>query len=458
MNFNNLRQHWNATAVGLVALLVCGILFGGASREHALRLALVELTALPLLVIACSRLMQTDRWREHRFALSLLLALVLIPVAQIIPLPPAIWTSLPGRSDPVLALELASLRPGWNSLSLTPELTWRAALALIPPSAAFLAMLAASQTVLNRVVMGVLIAASFSVALGALQLASGGERLYPWETTSVGSVSGFFANRNHLASLLLASIPFATILGAASLRRRRSTKLPIWLSAIYLAVVVVSLAAIRSRAGVILVAPVLLTSLLAAWIASGRGKPRLALLAFIGATGIALTAVAALALPPILARFDVGASSEGRFREWPIVADAAQSYLPLGSGIGSFDTVHRSVEPLDQLDSTFFNQAHNDYLELWLETGWIGISAILLFFIWYGRRTLVAWRSGSSSDHDLQRASSIAIGVFLLHSFVDYPLRTSAGAILFAIFCGILELATRSIAASQELHRTRQRS
>jgi hypothetical protein len=48
---------------------------------------------------------------------------------------------------------------------------------------------------------------------------------------------------------------------------------------------------------------------------------------------------------------------EPRFERWPRIAEAAQTYLPLGSGIGSFDAVYRSVEPLEELDSTFFNQA-----------------------------------------------------------------------------------------------------
>lgn len=456
MNFKNLRQDWSSHAVALVALLAVGILFGGASRDHALRLALVELAALPLLVLACSRLLKTDDWRHFRFAIGLLLAAVLIPVAQLIPLPPGVWTALPGRDAPALALELANLQPGWNSLSLTPELTWRAFLALLPPVAMFLAILVSPQRLVARAVLIMLAAAALSLALGAVQLASGNERFYPWATTSAGAVSGFFANRNHLASLLLTSIPFAVVIGAATLRRRSSEKLSLWLGAIYLAILIVGLAAIRSRAGLILAAPVLLTSLVAAWIAAGRGKPRPALLAFLGATGVAVTVVATLALPPILARFDVGSSSEGRFREWPIVAAAAQSYLPIGSGIGSFDTVHRSVEPLAQLDSTFFNQAHNDYLELWLETGWVGVAAIIAFLAWFGRRSWTAWRAEPSSLRDLQRAASIAIGAVLLHSVVDYPLRTVAGAILFAMYCGILELSIRPT-EPEERHTRRRR-
>jgi hypothetical protein len=44
----------------------------------------------------------------------------------------------------------------------------------------------------------------------------------------------------------------------------------------------------------------------------------------------------------------------------------------------------------------------------------------------------------------LQRAASIAVGAVLLHSFVDYPLRTETIAIVFAFCCGLLELAALS--------------
>ena len=437
------KGQWDAVAIAATVLLAFSFAFGGASQGHALRLALVELASLPLLVLASGQLIQTGLWREHRFALGLLAAVVAIPLLQLIPLPPAVWTGLPGRNEMVLALELAGLQPGWAPLSVAPDRTWGSALALAPPSAFFLAVLSLSHIQRERLVQFCIAAAIVGILLGAAQLASGGDSFYLWNWTGAGSVTGFFANRNHLASFLLIALPFAVIVGAATLRRRDQRTSALWFGALFAGLVVVALAAIRSRAGITLFAPALVVSLLAAWIAAGRGRPGAGLLVMVGSIGAALTAVAVLALPPILARFDQE-TPEARFDRWPLIAEAAQDYLPLGSGIGSFDAVYRSVEPLEELDSTFFNQAHNEYLETWLEAGWLGIGVILAFLVWYFRRCWTAWKAPPSREGDLQRAASIGIGVLLLHSAGDYPLRTVTLAVVFAMCCGLLELARRS--------------
>lgn len=437
------KGQWDAVAIATAVLLVFSFALGGASQGHALRLAIVELASLPLLVIAAGRLIQSSRWREHKFALSLLAAVVAIPLIQLLPLPPALWTVLPGRDQMVIALELAGLQPGWSPSSLTPDRTWAAALALAPPAAALLAMLSLSYIQRARLVQLCIVGAIAGIFLGAAQLASGGDSFYLWHWTGAGSVTGFFANRNHLASSLLVALPFAIVSGAAVLRRPDRRTSAVWFGALFAGVVVVALAAIRSRAGIALFAPVMVISLLGAWIAAGRGRPGAGLLVLVGVTGAALTAVAVLALPPILERFDTQGAPEVRFERWPLVAETAQTYLPLGSGIGSFDAVYRSVEPLEELDSTFFNQAHNDYLETWLETGWLGIGVILAFIVWYTRRCWKAWQSPPSREGDLERAASIGVGILALHSFGDYPLRTITLAVMFAFCCGLLELARR---------------
>lgn len=449
MPIKALKGQWDAVAIAAAILLAISFVFGGASREHALRLALVELAALPLLVLSADRLIRSGLWRGHRFALALLGAFAAIPLIQLIPLPPAIWTALPGRADMVLALQLTGMQPGWAPLSVTPDLTWQSALAILPPAAMFLAVLGASQAQTARMIGFYLGAAVIAVLLGAAQLASGGERLYPWATTAAGSVTGFFANRNHLATLLLSTLPFAAVFGAAVLRRRSDQRLPLWFGALFMGLVVVGLAAIRSRAGVILFGPVAIASLLAAWIAAGRGRPGPGLIALTGGVAAAIGVVAILALPPILARFDVQSAPDGRFEGWPIVAEASDAWLPLGSGIGSFDAVFRSVEPLEQLDPTFFNHAHNEYLETWLEAGWPGIALIIAFLVWYGRRLWAAWKAGPSRERDLQRAASIALLAMLVHSGVDYPLRTATLAVLFALCAAILEKAGQTSGREQ---------
>lgn len=435
---------WDAVAIAAFVLLAFSFAFGGASQGHALRLALVELASLPLLVLALARLIQTGAWREHQFALGLMATVIAIPLLQLAPLPPALWTGLPGRDAMVLALDLAGVTPGWVPLSVSPDQTLGSALALAPPVAFFLALLSLTHIHRERIVHFVLAVALLGILLGAAQLASGGDRLYLWNVVGAGQVRGLFANRNHLASSLLVALPFAIIFGAAALRRRDRQTSALWFGALFAGLVIVALAAIRSRAGITLFAPVIIVSLLAGWNAAGRGWPRPGLLVLVGSVGAALTAVALLALPPILARFDTEGAPEVRFERWPLVAETAQNYLPLGSGIGSFDAVYRSVEPLEELDATFFNQAHNEYLQTWLEAGWPGIGLIVAFLIWYARRCWTAWRAPPSRECDMQRAASIGIGVLLLHSVGDYPLRTVTLAVVFALCCGLLELAQRT--------------
>lgn len=436
------RKDWDALTFAAAALVVIAFLAGGASRDHALRLALVELTALPVLVLALRQLLASGQIARHKLALGLLAATACLPLVQLIPLPPQLWSSLPGRQELSLALELSGTEPGWSPLSLTPDRTWRSFLALVPPAAMFVAALSFTTSVKRDFVLLLMVLATMSVLLGVVQLASGDTRFYPWATTDAGNMSGLFANRNHLATLLLIAIPFAAVLGGASYRHHRDPrKSKVWLSALFIGLAIVALGVVRSRAGIILAAPSLILGLLVAWFASGRTRPSLVFLSLGGVIAAAIAAVAVFALPPILDRFDPNGQTEGRFENWPIVAEAAQSYLPAGSGLGSFDAVYRSVEPLEQLDATFFNQAHNEYLEVWLETGWSGAALLLIFFVWFGRRIRSAWQTPSSTETDLQRAASVALFLMLLHSLGDYPLRTETLAVVFALCASLLTFA-----------------
>lgn len=433
------KGQWNALAIAMVVLLVFSFAFGGASRMHALRLAIVELAALPLLAIAGLHLQKLSTWREHRLILGLLAGLATVPLIQLIPLPPVVWTSLPGREQLTLALTLAGLPPGWSPLSMTPDRTWQFFLALIPPVAMFLAALMAPYELRRQLIYLALGATVVSILIGVLQI-SGSGVFYLWPDAYGGGVEGFFANRNHHATLLLAILPFAAAFAGASLRRSSSGgQTTLWLWASFIGLVVVAIGVIRSRAGVTLIGPSLVLSLLAAWIATGRRQPGPAFFGLTAVVGLAIAAVGVFALAPIMDRFDPNSPAEVRFENWPYVAEAAQTYLPVGSGLGSFDAVYRSVEPLERLDSTYFNQAHNEYLEIWLETGWIGMALVLVFLVWWGRRSWACWRAPPSRESDLRRAASIAILMVLLHSIVDYPLRTETIAVLFALFAAILE-------------------
>lgn len=443
LNLDLRRNQWDVTALTVGVLLAFSVLFGGASRDNALRVALVELAALPVLVLACTRLIKIEGWRDHTYFLAIIGAVLAIPIAQLIPLPAPVWTSLPGRQELVLALEIAGVSPGWSQISLTPDKTWASWLAVLPAIGCCIALLAIKKETRRLFVWSYLALAVSSMALGVLQLVSGTNQFHPWATTAPGYITGFFANRNHLATFLLMIVPVVAALSAPTPRRSaRQNKSALWLGGLVIAFAIVMLAVVRSRAGVILIGPTLLGTGALFWLANNRTKSPPALVGMTFAVIAALGIVFAVGLSPVLERFE-SVAPEGRFQNWPYVIQAAQDYLPVGAGMGSFDPVYRSVEPLELLDWNYFNQAHNDYLEIWLEAGWLGYAALIGFLIWYARRTIAAWRAPTSMDTNLQRAASISILVVLLHSTMDYPLRTITITVAFAFMASILEFSGR---------------
>jgi O-antigen ligase len=120
-----------------------------------------------------------------------------------------------------------------------------------------------------------------------------------------------------------------------------------------------------------------------------------------------------------------------------ISAKAARDFMPLGSGIGTFQRVYALYEDHDRLDtSTYVNHAHNDYLEIALETGVPGLIVLGLFLVWWAR---LAWRVWRPVDVDpFARAGAVGSAVILIHSLVDFPLRTAAIGTCFALCLALL--------------------
>ena len=130
---------------------------------------------------------------------------------------------------------------------------------------------------------------------------------------------------------------------------------------------------------------------------------------------------------------------------WPvarITSKAAVANLPFGSGFGTFVPVYDKFAPRTLLAEAFVNHAHNDWLELWLTGGVPAIILIVGFLAWFGVATFGLWSRGQPEapvlDLALAQAASIVIVLLLLHSVVEFPLRTPTLSVLFAIACGFL--------------------
>lgn len=430
-------------ALGLSALVILAVLLGGASRDHALRISLLELACLPVLGLGLLRLFDQGRHRTHAFALSIAAAALAVPIIQLIPLPPAVWQALPGREPPALALEMAGISPGWVPISLAPDLTLRNLLALLPPLAAFVAALTVDRYQARSLIRLVLLLTLVSLILGGVQLASGSEAFYPWQVSDRGDVAGFFSNRNHLATLCLVALPFAALFAGRAAHRGHEGRPALFLWLAFLAVLVLALVAIQSRMGVILVGPVGIAGLVVGRKAGGRGVGGPRLLAGLAAGVVVVGAVAWAGSDALMARF-YSDSHEQRLEGWPVAFQAAQDHLPVGTGMGSFNRIYRSVEPLEQVDETYFNQAHNDYLETLLEAGWLAVGVLIAFLIWFGRRAARAWRNPEAAD-PAALASAMAVLAIMAHSVLDYPLRTITLTVVFALCCALLERRSEGV-------------
>ena len=74
--------------------------------------------------------------------LALWCCMALVPLVQLVPLPPQIWTLLPNRELAAATFDLLGREAPWLPLSISPRATWLAVLSLLPPCAVFLSIVA----------------------------------------------------------------------------------------------------------------------------------------------------------------------------------------------------------------------------------------------------------------------------------------------------------------------------
>ena len=123
---------------GLVLLVVfVALIFGGGTRQGLWSDALAQIVSLPLLAVAFFRLKALPS-SQLRLPLFLIFAAVVVPVLQLVPLPPQVWTILPGRAEVAEAFRAAGMSLPFLPISLEPLTTLRSVFSLLPAVAVFL--------------------------------------------------------------------------------------------------------------------------------------------------------------------------------------------------------------------------------------------------------------------------------------------------------------------------------
>jgi O-antigen ligase len=435
------------------AFLFACLLLGGASAAGFLPNLLLQLGGIGLAAWALLARREERLPAAARSLLALAGLLAAAMLLQLVPLPPAVWTLLPGRGAVADGYRLLGRPLPWLPLSLAPEATGASLLWLLPAFATLVGMVLLGAFRAAWLAWGIAAATALGVAVGALQVMGGNTS--PWyfyQITNFGQAVGFFANSNHAATLLIAAVPFALALQAHGLSRDRSGRRApaiLVITGAFLVTVAVGLVINGSLAGIGLAVPVAVASLTLLGAAPGRR-----LMLGLGATAALMAAALAfIVLGPTQNNLtgarsdDPGLEQLTRRVSIPTTFAAAARYLPFGSGVGSFRQVYQQAEDPRATIDTFMNHAHSDLAEVVLETGLPGALLLLLLLAWWVRRVRALWRVADPPD-PFARAAAIASGAILAHSLVDYPLRTAAISALFAA-CLALMSEVRSAARSR---------
>lgn len=422
-------RHWPVTGFLLLALLL-----GGASAAGFTSNLLLQFGGAALIGYS---VWNSDKAGDQETGLGrFLIALLALSLLQFVPLPPMLWQLLPGRETVAKGYDLAGMSKPWLTYSLDPWGSLQSLVWWIPALAMFLAMRAKNAPSARLIVWLVASVAYVSVCLAASQAFGGSGYFYT--ITNRGNGVGMFSNSNHFASFMLV----AMVLLAGQLLHDRPTGhhgkhrlTQDGILAAMLAPLAFGIVLSASLAGQLLMLPVIGGIVLLARPGWKLRWSLVAVVAIVFSIGLVWLLSSGIAANDLMAKSGTAGISRGEF-----LANGSrmlQDFAPFGSGIGTFRDIYPWYEDVTQVGTTFANHAHNDLLELLIETGLFGLIVLAIFLAWLIKRSWQLW-NGNRAENLVALAASLGIFAVLLHSLVDYPLRTGAVSSLIALCCVLL--------------------
>jgi O-antigen ligase len=301
------------------------------------------------------------------------------------------------------------------------------------------------------VVKAVMIYGGLLAAFAILQgMAPNGKLYWIWPSQQGGAIYGPYVNHNHYAGLMEMLAPFPLVLAATRFTDGNRKLVVMAIAALMTGSVFLS----GSRGGMLAVlAQVIVLAVLI--LRSQKGNWRQPLL-----LGVCMVLVIGFMvwlggneltrrMASIHAETHAELSGGTRIT---IDRDCLHMLLKrpvLGWGLGTFPTVYPGFR---SFYSTFFvNQAHNDYLQLAVETGLAGFAIAAWFLVLVFRRAAAKLKGWNQTTTGAITAAALlgCIGI-LVHSLLDFNLQIPANAALFYVLCAIA-----AAPPLQESHRRR---
>ena len=448
------RKH-GLSAILFAYIALC-VIVGGAGREgHYWHGIIQSLAALGLaaLIISWPPRIKLERAKAP---MVILLGIAGLGLLQMVPLPPALWTALPGR---------ALVNEGYQSLghslpmlpiSLDVEATLiTVGYVLTPIFVIALCARIGMRRLRSTVPWFVTMLGVFTVVYGLFQVFDGRDSvLYLYEFTSNGLPVGFFSNVNHQASFLLMTLPFAFFLLSELGQDWNGGDGNVALAIVIVALTFMLLIGVfgaGSVGGYAILAPIILLSFLASRKSKKSGMRRSTQIGLIGALFLGAILVGS---SPVLEGLGVTSFSDGegsRYSIWMITIEAIKDHWLTGSGLGTYESVIPLYENPDTVTATFVAKAHNDYLQIVMEGGAIGLLLSALALVWFARVFFELWgKKGGGTTSALRKFAFVSLVAVLLHSIVDYPARTPAIAAIVGLCLALITIPESRAGSSQK--------
>jgi O-antigen ligase len=278
------------------------------------------------------------------------------------------------------------------------------------------------------------VVACFAVLQG---MAPNGKLYWIWPLEQGGAIFGPYVNHNHYAGLMEMLTPFPLVLAATRYTNGNRKIAVAGIAALMAGSIFLS----GSRGGMVaFAAQMVVLGVFLVRKREGSWKQPLMLGGFLAVVIVFLVWMGGNELTQRLISIHSEAREEisGGIR-LTIDRDCLRMFIKrpfLGWGLGAFPIVYPEFR---SFYTTFFvNQAHNDYLQLLVETGVAGFSIAVWFLVLVFRQAaskLKNWTETASGA--LTVAALLGCVGILVHSFLDFNLQIPANAALFYVLCAI---------------------
>lgn len=422
---------------------------------HYWALAIFTLTAAGIVCLWC---VDGIVLRSVRISLNSLqwplLGLILLGLIQLLPLRSS-------ADSAGLSLSLS------HSLSLDPYSTRLVLVQLISLFIFFMVTLVFTDTPRRlRTLTRTIIIFGFLLAMFGLtqSFTTDGTRVYWFRQLSQSTAFGPFINRHHFAGYmeLAVAMPLGLLFSGAIEPYKR----PLYAFAAML--MGVSLIMTNSRGGIISLAAEILflviiagpglrkhntsrTQRLRAALMRGALAAGLVIVLFVGVLAVGGADV----FNRLLGTVNAADPTTGRSHFWSVTLDVIKAHPLIGSGLGSFGVIYTRYDSLNGMYR--LEQAHNDYLQILSDGGFVGGLLGLAFLV------ILFWKGFARRNTEDKFRSGVATGALagcfavLVHSAFDFTLHTTANALLFLVLAAMATLDRRVDEASHVRTRRRRR-